>query len=138
MYSITKLKTLAQNITQAIPAITGGSLVVIDEKNAVNQIKDKSKVVLMATVPSAEAKGALDRRRNVNAILLFVLEKANTGNPVDQLETLQPIALQVQTHMENLAETDCDFQYFEAGEVSIEPVHRDFGGYNGWMITIVF
>lgn len=138
MYTITQLKALCQSITVAIPEITGGSLLVIDEKNAVNQIKDKGKVVLMAVVPSSEAMGSLDRRRNQNAVLFFVLEKGKTNDPVDQIEVLQPIVIKLQNHLESLADTDCNFQYLDAGSTTIDPVHKEFGGYNGWMLTLVF
>ena len=138
MYTITQLKALCQNITVAIPEITGGSLLVIDENNAVNQIKDKGKVILVAVVPSAEATGSLDKRRNQSAILFFILEKSKTSDTVDQVELLQSIVLKLQTHLEGLADTDCNFQYLDAGSTTIDPVHKEFGGYNGWMLTLVF
>jgi len=144
MVTITQLAASCEAIVTAIPEITGGSFMVIDQANTKSKLVNKPNIILVAAVPSAQSRGQAGMRRNENAVIFFILEKnKNHEDDVKQLERLQPIVLKLQRWLEDQAEQPPEpgctpFYYLETGQISIDPVYNDFGGFNGWSLTIVF
>lgn len=139
MLLISQLKNLCTEIIEAIPAIDGGFVVVIDEDNAMNKLANKPKTILVASAPSAQSMGQISSSRNNSIVIFWILTKKNTKDEIEQLEALQPIALQLQTYIHARAEEGCNlFNFLELDSLDIDPVYNQFGGYNGWSLVAVF
>ena len=139
MLLISQLKTLCSEIIEAIPGIDGGFVVVIDEDNAMNKLANKPKTILVASAPSAQSMGQISSARNNSVVIFWILTKKNTKDEIDQLEALQPLALQLQTYIHAQAEECCNlFNFLEIDSLTIDPVYNEFGGFNGWSLMAVF
>lgn len=139
MLLISQLKTICSEIIEAIPAIDGGFVVVVDEDNAINKLANKPKTILVASAPSAHSIGQVSSLRNNSVVIFWILTKKNTNNEIDQLEALQPLALQLQTYIHSRAEEGCNlFNFLEVDSLDIDPVYNQFGGFNGWSLVAVF
>lgn len=140
MILITQLKEICQEIIQQIPQLHNQYLLVFDAENTENKLSDKDGVRLVATIPSANAKGQLSGRRNESAVIFFILELPPSDvHSDDTFEKLQPYILQLQQYLEDKASNGCSYlTWFNTAETTIDPIFNEFGGFYGWQLMCVF
>lgn len=142
MISIDKLRHLLSDIKENVPGISGSSLCV-HEGHAVNKLKDKPDIQMLVIYPSANRVGGINEARDENVIWLFILEKDVEGQidtaEEDQFQKLQGIILKVRDYIEEAAATTaCYLQRLDVSRCQIIPEYREFGGWNGWSLSLVF
>lgn len=142
MIKISEFNNICLDIRTAVPGIED-HLLVAHEEHAVNKLKDKIGVILLGIIPSADREGQANEGIDTNATWFFVLEKA----PVDQDDTseieqygkTQEIVLAVREYIEEaFADGDIRFRRYRPGNTKVDPEYREFGGWNGWSMSVVF
>ena len=94
--------------------------------------------------PEAEGIGTQDEAVDTNATWLFILEKGKTGqketDEFAQMEKLQDITLKARLFVENhyYKPTFCYLRRYKPGSSSVIPEYNQFGGFNGWSMSLVF
>lgn len=143
MVKLQDLKTLAEGIKNADGNISE-VIFCVDDTQAVNKLKDKRGVVLIVLYPEAEANGQQDAAVDNNATWLFVLEKLKAGQKeaeeFAQMEKLQNIVLAARSFIDNNYHQPgfCFLRRYMPGSSSIIPEYNQFGGYNGWSMSLTF
>jgi hypothetical protein len=131
-----------QTVADAIPAISDFFLVVQDN-HAMDRLKDKPGIYLLAVVPNAQGRGDVGSISFNNSAYLFVLEKRRTdataAKELDQYERTQDIIMQIRERIESDAENGCNpFTRLQAGSIQIDPEYNAFAGWNGWSMQFTF
>lgn len=142
MIKISDFDKICTDIRTAVPGIAE-HILVAHEEHAVNKLKDKIGVILLGIIPSADREGQATEGIDTNATWFFVLEKA----PIDQDDTselqqygkTQEIVLGVREYIEEaFYEGDIRFRRYRPGNTKVDPEYREFGGWNGWSMSVVF
>lgn len=115
-------------------------IIVVDESHTVNAIKDKPGPLLVGVLPSAQGSGKLDASKHMNTAMFFVVAKALTGSdPLDQYRQLQLDVTSAEFRLLERASDGCSmFTDLQPDGINIDPVFNEFGGYNGYLLTLVF
>lgn len=142
MISISTFNELCAEILQNVGGIKE-HLLVAHEEHAVNKLKTKAGVILLAIFPSADREGGNDGGIDANSTWFFILEKLPTDQTnkkeIEQYEKLQEIILDVREFIEEQhSEGDTRLRSYKPGSCKIDPEYNEFGGYNGWSMSLVF
>lgn len=143
MIELAKLKELTDAIVSSDEMIKE-TIFCVDDAQAVNKLKDKKGVIMMVLYPEAEASGDQDASYDTNATWLYFLEKLKVGQKETeefaQMVKLQKIALNARKFInDNFHKREfCYLRGYKQGSSSVIPEHNQFGGYNGWSISLVF
>jgi len=142
MISVSRFNQLCVDIKTAIPEINQ-HILVTDEGHAVSKLKDKPGVILVAIIPSSDRDGQPGQGVDRNSTWLFIVEKDKLGQPdlqeLQQYDKLQQIILKVRGYIEEkCAEGIPLLGRYVASANKIDPEYREFGGFNGWSMSLVF
>lgn len=114
----------------------------IDEKMAINKLKDKAGIVLLVSYPTFSRIGGQDNNNGKNAIIYWILEKNVIGQTNDaemnQMSRLQTLSQQTLEYMDEQCSNGCTiFSLFTPEFTQMDPEYNQFGGFNGWNIEII-
>lgn len=142
MVSVSELKALCASL-KANDTRIGEIVMVANEGHLINKLDQKPGVILACIYPSADRAGEQNESIDVNATWLFVLEKDIDGQSNSdeeaQFEKLQQVALKSLTYIEDIAVSTCGFlSRHQPSGTKINPEWREFGGFNGWSMSLVF
>lgn len=142
MIKISDFNKICTDIRTAVPGIAE-HILVAHEEHATNKLKDKSGVILLGIIPSAERGGEQNGGIDTNATWFFVLEKAPVDqsdvSEVEQYAKTQEIVLGVREYIEEaFSEGDIRFRRYRPSNTKVDPEYREFGGFNGWSMSVVF
>lgn len=143
MITISALRELSNIFLQEVPGFAG-KVLVVDENHLINKLKDRDGIWLCVVYPSAQREGEHNTEIDSNAIWLFVLEKAKTdatdNEEEDQYEMLADMIIQIRDFVEENCSAGCS-QYlsrYVPKSTKILPEWQQFGGFNGWSMSLVF
>lgn len=143
MVKLADLRKLAEAIKANDNQITD-IVYCVDDTQPVNKLKDKRGLVLVVLYPEAESAGNQDEAVDNNATWLFFLEKLKVGqkeaDEFAQMEKVQNVMLSARNFIDNnYTKTGfCFLRRFKPGSCNVVPEHNQFGGYNGWSMSLVF
>lgn len=121
----------------------GKMLMVAHEGHAVNALKDLSGDVLMVVLPSASRSGDPGCGIDSNATWFFALSKASSDQSnekeIKEYDRLQQKILLLLNEIEERCEGgESWLREYSPENTKIEPEYREFGGWNGWSMSLVF
>ncbi len=121
----------------------GGHVLVAHDGHAVNQLKDKQGIWLVVVMPSKTYSGESDAYREHDTAMLFVLEKDSAGqtakHELEQYQRTEDVMMDIIGYIsEGQAEGCSPFDGFVPSSMAIDPEYREFGGWNGWSMTLTF
>jgi hypothetical protein len=142
MVTVTEIKDLCDQLKNDDPRIKN-IVLVANEGHLVNKLKDKKGVILACIYPSADRNGQPNEAMDVNSLWFFILEKDVAGQSDSaeeaQFGKLQEITLDIRDYVEDTAVTVCSFlSRHQPSGTQIIPEWREFGGFNGWSMSLVF
>jgi len=132
------LKTNDQSIEHFVMAVS--------EDHAYIKLGDKTGVCLMLLYPSADREGKQNEAIDANTTWLFVLEKNIDGQTdqqeAEQYERLRKITVKALEFIEEES-VNCSLPFLflnrhQPGRTQIIPEFAEFGGFNGWSMSLVF
>jgi len=144
--TITELNTAFETIVSHLKSEgfpVAGHRLVAHDGHAVNKLKDHRGVWLLVVMPSKTYSGEPDAFKTTNTIILFVLEKdiADQTN-LKELQQYQRTEDILQAIIDYIAEQQSEgcspFDRFKPSSMTIDPEYREFGGWNGWSMTLSF
>lgn len=136
-----------QNIQDIVLAIQlqgydlGGYVLVAHEGHATIQLKDKSGIWIVAVMPSTSFSGEPDTATPHETGIILVLEKdiddQTRSSELDQYQRTQDIVTEFVAYLEEQRAAGCTpFHNFDLRSTTIDPEYREFGGWNGWSMTL--
>lgn len=142
MILLSKFDQLCTDIRAAVPAIKT-QFIVADEEHAVTKLKDTAGVILLAIIPSAVREGENNAGIDADDTWFFILEKGpvdqSNQKEIEQYTRLQEIILQVREFIEEgFANADPRLRRYRPASTKIDPEYKEFGGFNGWSMSVVF
>jgi len=142
MVKVTEIKELCDQLKAHDPRIKTVVLAA-NEGHLINKLQDIGDVTLACVYPSADRNGRPNEAVDVNTTWFFILEKDVSGQSNSdeelQFEKLQEVTIKAREYMEEVAVTKCSFlSRHEPSGTQINPEWREFGGFNGWSMSLVF
>ena len=143
MVSIPELNLLGAKLMQNDPSIEHFKMAV-SEDHAYIKLRDLPGIILMILYPSADREGKQNEGIDANTTWLFILEKDNAGQTDQeeeaQFEKLRLIIVKALEWVEEKS-VHCGIKFLNRHQPSrtqIVPEYNDFGGFNGWSMSLVF
>lgn len=140
-----QIRTYSNYLAGLVAAIDGldGFHLVAEDSHAVDRLRDKRGVHLLAVIPNAQTGGKLEGYRDNNSGYLFVLEKrladATAAKELDQYEKTQNILLAIRDRIIEAAEDNCEpFWRLQVSSIQIDPEYNVFAGWNGYSMLFTF
>ncbi len=133
---------LAQDITTKVEA--DGYIICADDTQAVNELRDKVGNHIVFVLPSLYIEGAPDSLYTSDTTAIYVLTKDNSGQlkieELKQFQDTQQIALKIVKYLCGDIENDyyCRLQKLDLSNTVLDPVYREFAGWNGYTFAISF
>ncbi|HWK58105.1 MAG TPA: hypothetical protein VNQ80_12235 [Parapedobacter sp.] len=120
-----------------------GHLVVAHDGHATIQLKDKQGIWLVVVMPSTTYSGQPDSYQPHDTMMLFVLEKdiddQARASELQQYQRLQDVLAAIIDYIgEQQAEGCSPWNDFDPSSIEIDPEYREFGGFNGWSMTLSY
>ena len=142
MVKVTEIKELCNQLKEYDPRIKTVVLAA-NEGHLINKLKDIKDVVLACIYPSADRNGRPNEAVDVNTTWFFILEKDVSGqsNSAEEAQfgKLQEVTIKILQYVELSATTHCSFlSRHEPSGTQINPEWKEFGGFNGWSMSLVF
>ncbi len=142
MIKIREFDKVLQDWVEAIDDL-GGYHLVVEDGHATRKLGDKKGIRLLAVVPSAQSGGRPGMVVNNNTTMIWVIGKGWTSQTdeaeLEQYERTQDIILQLREDMLERQADGCGvFARLEPASITIDPDYNCFGGWNGWVMQVVF
>ncbi|GHB44391.1 hypothetical protein [Mongoliitalea lutea] len=142
MIEIKRFASFLDELKTDVQGLEDYHLVAVDT-HAVNRLKSKTGVQLVAVIPNAQRSGRVGASEDMNSSIFFVIEKANPSAArtaeIDQYDKTQQIIIEIRSIIEEAAEEGCwPFWRLEPGSITIDPEYNIFGGWNGWSMQFTF
>lgn len=142
MIGIREFDNICKGWVHSIDGLEGHVLVAQDN-HAVNALKDRVGVQLVAVIPSSNRDGRQNRGVDDNTTYLFIISKGWTGQTrdeeLDQYETTQNIIISIREAIEEGNASGCGpFWRLQTSSFSVDPEFNIFGGWNGWSMLLTF
>lgn len=142
MVKVSEIKELCDRLKLHDPRIKSVVLAA-HEGHLINKLKDIKDVTLACVYPSVNRSGRPNEAVDVNTTWLFILEKDVSGQSdsaeESQFEKLQEVTMKIRKYVEEVAVAQCSFlSRHEPSGTQIVPEWREFGGFNGWSMSLVF
>ncbi|MDR2684326.1 MAG: hypothetical protein LBB53_02960 [Prevotellaceae bacterium] len=138
MKTLLKIK---QKFNEINTTIFDEVIFVVDEKMAVNRLKDNSGFILLVAYPAIDRIGSQDNPSYEHDISIWSIKKARTGGVTFEQEDNEYNVLQLKLKefiaaIEHQVEHGCSFfRKVQFDTFAIDPVYRVFGGFNGWYMN---
>lgn len=131
-----------RDLVAAIPQLDDYILVAQDN-HAVNKLKDRQGIQLVAVIPSSSMGGSSTAHYDVQSTLFFVLAKASSGLTAEEELTMYEATQEaVLALREALTEDHTDgcgnWPRLQVDSLTIEPEYNAFGGWLGWSLIFSF
>jgi len=144
-----RIKDLDTNIRTMIAELNAdghkvqGHRMVAHDGHATNKLKDKDGIWLVVVMPSTTYTGSDDSYASHDTVMLLVLEKdiADQSNEdeLDQYQRLQDVMQAIIDYIDGQQSEGCSpWTDFDPSSMQIDPEYREFGGFNGWSMTLSF
>lgn len=137
--------TQFNNVCKQLVAISAieGHVLVADEDHAVNKLKEKPGIWLVAVMPSTEIEGDPDAEIESKTTLIFVLERANLGqddnDELKQYQRTEDAIYKMKEFISDQQSIGCSpFSKYDPSSTVINPEYQIFSDRNGWSMTLVF
>ena len=132
---VTELKSLGHDVQ--------GHLIVAHDGHATIQLKDKDGIWLVIVLPSTTYSGTDDNYKPHETIMLFVLEKdiddQDRDSELQQYQRTQDVLNAIIDYIAEQQSEGCTpWTDFDPASIEIDPEYREFGGFNGWSMTLSF
>jgi len=142
MIDIQEFKTLCDTIFAQVPEVKEYHLV-SHEGHAITRLGSAAGIQMLVLYPSADREGKQGSGIDLNASWIFILEKDDNSQSADQeiaqFKKLQDIILDIRHWIEVQSETDYILlRRYVPARTKIDPEYREFGGWNGWSMSMVF
>jgi hypothetical protein len=142
MVTVPELRSLCEGIRSNDVRVKE-IILVAHEGHLINKLKDKPGIILAAVYASTDRTGPPNSGIDVNTTWLFFLEKPSAGQSdakeEAQFENIRSIAENARTLVEDIATDGCSYlSRHEPSGTQIVPEWAEFGGYNGWSMSLVF
>lgn len=142
MIDIQEFKTLCDSIIAQVPDVKDYHLV-SHEGHAMTRLGSAAGIQMLILYPSADREGKQGSGIDLNASWIFILEKDDNSQSADQelaqFKKLQAIILEIRHWIEVESETDnILLRRYDPARTKIDPEYREFGGWNGWSMSVVF
>lgn len=143
MVSIPELRLLGNNLIENDPRIEHFKMAV-SEPHMYIKLADLPGVILMILYPSADREGKQNEAIDANTTWFFVLEKDNAGQTdleeEAQFEKLRLIIVKALEWIEEKS-VQCGIKFLkrhQPNRTQIIPEYSEFGGFNGWSMSLTF
>ena len=142
MISITDFNDFCTELVNANLGLKGFHRVV-DDKHAVNKLKDKTGIQMVAVVPSAERSGTPTANVDNNTALMFIISKEppsqNDAKELASYQATQDVAAAIRDYVLTNQEDGCSiFFRLQPSSIHIDTEYNIFGGWNGWSLQFIF
>lgn len=135
--SYNQLCATLQGVAQA-----QGYVLVSHDEHAVNKLDELSGMYLACVLPNKTFSGEPDSIKTISTIIIYVIEKDDDGQG-DEAELQQYIRTEealdriIQYLRYGAPGTHCiPYPDLRLHDALIAPEYREFGGWNGWSITV--
>lgn len=141
-FDVNLFTQLARDTATAVGA--DGCIIVPDETHAVNRLRDSLGIQVVWALPSVNYEGNKDSLRTRDTTLVFVLTADNPGQLEDemlkQFQDTSTIAKRIIAYLSDDYDPKyhCLLQNIDFSEVILDPVYREFGGWNGYTFAFTF
>lgn len=143
MVSIPELRLLGDKLIENDPSIKNFKMAV-SEEHAYIKLSDLPDIILLILYPSADREGKQNEAINASTTWLWVLEKDNAGQTDTeeeaQFEKLRLITVKALEWIEEKS-VECGIKFlnrYQPNRTQIIPEYSEFGGFNGWSMSLTF
>lgn len=144
--TVTEVNTAFKDIVTVLKADghkIGGHVLIAHDGHAVNRLHDRQNIWLVVVMPSKSYSGKPDQFVPHDTLMLFVLEKDNAGQTaekeLDQYQRTEDVLLAIIAYIADQQSEGCSpFNEFDPSSITIDPEYREFGGWNGWSMTLSY
>lgn len=140
--TITEFNNLCKTLC-SVAGIENEHVLVAKENHAVSKLKEPAGLCMVAVMPTTEMDGNEDQETETKATILFVLEKAYSGqsnqDELAQYQKTETAIKKIRDYISDQQSEGCSpFQNYEIRETIISPEYMILSDYNGWSMTLVF
>lgn len=132
---VTQMQTIGHNVR--------GHVLVAQDNHATIQLKDKQGIQIVVVMPSTTLSGQPDSYDQHDTLMLFVLEKdtddQNRDSELHQYQRTQDVLGALIDYLDEQQSEGCTpWASYDPSSVAIDPEYREFGGWNGWSMTLSY